>query len=102
MALIQVRVNDSLKKVAQKTFDDIGLDLSTAIRMFLIKAIEVNGMPFDVVSNEKDIKYLIATKHMQLISEENGNSNMTLDDINEEIRLAREERRLREEGKKDK
>ena len=96
MALIQVRVRDDLKKVAAKTFDNLGLDLSTAIRMFLIKAIEVRGMPFDVITDEDDIKYIIASRHMQLISEENGNCNMTLDEINEEIRLAREERKKKD------
>ena len=96
MALIQVRVRDDLKKVAAKTFDNLGLDLSTAIRMFLIKAIEVRGMPFDVITDEDDIKYIIASRHMQLISKENGNCNMTLDEINEEIRLAREERKKKD------
>lgn len=41
-----------------------------------------------IVSKAREAVYAMRTQ-----SEENGNSNMTLDDINEEIRLSRQERR---------
>lgn len=46
--LIQVRVEDSLKKEADALFSDLGLDTPTAIRIFLKQAIKRNGLPFDV------------------------------------------------------
>lgn len=46
--LIQVRVEDSLKKEAEALFSDLGLDTPTAIRIFLKQAIKRNGLPFDV------------------------------------------------------
>ena len=46
---IQVRVDDSLKDSTDQLFSSLGLDTSTAIRMFLIASIEANGIPFAVM-----------------------------------------------------
>ena len=48
MATIQVRVDDSMKAAADSLFASLGLDTSTAVRMFLVAAIENDGMPFVV------------------------------------------------------
>ncbi len=48
MANLQVRLNDDLKAQADMLFASLGLDTSTAIRMFLTAAVEYNGLPFEV------------------------------------------------------
>jgi DNA-damage-inducible protein J len=48
MPSIQVRVDDRTKAAADSLFSSLGLDTSTAVRMFLIKAIEFDGIPFAV------------------------------------------------------
>ena len=45
---IQVRVDDHLKESADMLFSSLGLDTSTAIRMFLVAAIDEEGIPFSV------------------------------------------------------
>ena len=65
--------------------------------MFLKKVVLQRGYPFDKGIDETTLKALIALRIMQETSEKNGNSEMTLEEINEEIRLAREERRKRKE-----
>ena len=45
---IQLRVDDFLKSAADELFASLGLDTSTAIRMFLIMAVETGGIPFEV------------------------------------------------------
>ena len=37
MSYIQIRIDDELKEEAVKLFNELGLDLSTAIRLFLKK-----------------------------------------------------------------
>lgn len=96
MAVLQVRIDDDLKWQSNEILEEIGLDLSTAIRMFLKKVIMTRSIPFDTTINEDSLKFRMAIRKMQKISEENGNCNMTLDEINEEIRLAREERHRKE------
>lgn len=45
---IQVRVDDDLKQDSDRLFKNLGTDTTTAIRMFLKKAVASNGFPFDV------------------------------------------------------
>lgn len=93
MGVLQVRIDEDLKLQATEILESIGLDLSTAIRMFLKRVIIEGGLPFDTKLDENSLKFAMTIRKMQQISEANGNSNMTLDEINEEIRLAREEKR---------
>lgn len=91
--LIQVRVSDELKKEATDLFEELGIDLSTAIRIFLRTCIREGGIPFTMKTKTQkaDEAFEKAIEEMNEISRQNGNCNMTLDEINEEIRLAREE-----------
>jgi DNA-damage-inducible protein J len=43
---IQVRVDRNLKAEAEQLFSDIGLDMPTAVRLFLKQSIINNGIPF--------------------------------------------------------
>ena len=45
---IQVRVDDDLKIKSDALFRDLGTDTTTAIRMFLTRALAVNGFPFEI------------------------------------------------------
>ena len=91
MAVLQVRVDDDLKNQASAIYSELGIDLSTAIRMFLKRTVLERGIPFDTKLDDVTVKGILAVERMRTISEQNGNSNMSLDDINEEIKLAREE-----------
>lgn len=46
--LVQVRVEPELKREVEAILADNGLDLPTAIRMFMAKVRMVRGIPFDV------------------------------------------------------
>jgi DNA-damage-inducible protein J len=48
MATIQVNVDDNMKTAADSLFAALGLDTSTAIRMFISAAVEHDGIPFSV------------------------------------------------------
>ena len=45
---INVRVDSELKQSAEALFDDLGLNMSAAITMFLKSAVSHDGIPFDV------------------------------------------------------
>ena len=48
MATLQIRIDDTIKKQADTLFSSLGLDTSTAIRIFLNAAVENDGIPFSV------------------------------------------------------
>ena len=43
-----ITIDAEVKKQAQKLFSDLGMDLSTAINIYLKKALQYKGIPFDV------------------------------------------------------
>ena len=48
MATIQVRVDDHIKTAVDSLFSSLGLDTSTAVRIFLMASLENDGLPFPV------------------------------------------------------
>ena len=47
---ITVRVEDKLKKEAGDVFREIGMDMSTAITIYLKQVVRTNGIPFPVTA----------------------------------------------------
>lgn len=48
MAQISLRIDDEVKRNAEKTLDDIGLSMSTAINIFLKTVVRENRIPFEL------------------------------------------------------
>lgn len=46
MTTINVRIDEKLKKDASKTLASLGLDTSSAIKMFLAQVVTEKGLPF--------------------------------------------------------
>ena len=46
MVAIQIRVDDNIKTAADELFTSLGLDASTAVRIFLAASLENDGLPF--------------------------------------------------------
>ena len=59
---LTVRTNGSVKKEAQRIYSDLGLDLSSAINVFLKKSIEYGGFPFEVRAKTPNERLLEALR----------------------------------------
>jgi len=65
---IQVRVDEKLKDSADELFSSLGLDTSTAIRMFLVACMEADGIPFAVRKEsweERDMRLQAAVAYRE-------------------------------------
>ncbi|MDR1053213.1 MAG: type II toxin-antitoxin system RelB/DinJ family antitoxin [Planctomycetaceae bacterium] len=51
METIQIRVDEDMKAAADSLFNSLGLDTSTAVRMFISASLEYDGIPFSVKRN---------------------------------------------------
>lgn len=51
MANLQVKIDDSLRNDAQHVAAQLGLDLPTAVRMFLVQMVRQNGLPFQACAD---------------------------------------------------
>lgn len=47
--LIQFRVDTETKEKAERIFKELGIDLPTAVRMFLARTVRENGIPFSMM-----------------------------------------------------
>jgi len=54
MTNINIRVDTDIKQQAQEMFGALGLDMSTAINIFLRQVIQYRGIPFPVVERRKE------------------------------------------------
>lgn len=55
-----IRMNREIKKEAQEIFSSLGMDMTTAINVFLRQAIYFRGFPFDVRLKEPNAETLAA------------------------------------------
>jgi DNA-damage-inducible protein J len=46
MTTVNVRIEEKTKKAASKVFSDIGMDMSSGIKVFLRQVVNENGLPF--------------------------------------------------------
>lgn len=96
-SVLQVRVDESLRTQAAAIYEDLGIDLQTAVRIFLKRSVREKGLPFGMTLNEeRDAAIesgIKAIRSMRDAAEEAGLSGMSLDEINAEIAAARSARR---------
>lgn len=93
-SLIQIRLDDELKSEASALYEALGIDLPTAVRMFIKRSVMVRGIPFSMTLPKQEYKAEQAVRAMQEISiaaKANGVADMTLEEINAEINKARKE-----------
>lgn len=91
--MLQVRIDDEIKNKASEIFNALGIDLSTAVRIFLLKCIAVGGLPFEMNINSSTVNALAALERMGQKSKELGNDQLTLEEINEIIAEVRNKKK---------
>ena len=52
---LNVRVDEELKRQAESIFTELGMNLSTAMNLFLRSAVRYGGIPFDLKVPQKPI-----------------------------------------------
>lgn len=90
-SLVQCRIDETAKIKAADICEKLEIDLPTAMRMFISRLIQENGIPFSMKleDNTKGQNAIMAMKAASRIAEENGIADMTLEEINAEIAEAR-------------
>lgn len=63
-----VRLDNDLKKQSEAMYNELGINLTTAINVFLRKSLSVGGFPFDVRMDEPNKETLLALLEAEKIS----------------------------------
>ena len=63
---LQVRVPEKLRKDADEVLEKVGLDMSTAVRVYLKKIITTRGIPFSLVAEDSNgLEFVRVDKDIQ-------------------------------------
>ena len=75
---LNIRIDEDLKRKAEAVFSELGLNLSTAMNIFLRYSVRYGGIPFDLRIENPNAETLSA------INDVNNNRNMskTFDSVN--------------------
>lgn len=88
--LVQFRVDESDRTEAIEICSKLGIDLQSYFRICLARLIREKGIPFSMkIEENKENKGISAMKRASKIAKEYGISDLSLDEINAEIREAR-------------
>ena len=88
--LVQFSVDENDRTEAIEICSKLGIDLQSYFRICLARLIREKGIPFSMKIEEvKENKGISAMKRASKIAKEYGISDLSLDEINAEIREAR-------------
>ena len=81
---MSIRLDSEVKEQAQQVFNHLGMDMTTALNIFLRQAIQYQGLPFDVKIDEN-------RKLLQVVTDVEQNRNMSrsfesVSDLMEDLR----------------
>lgn len=95
-----VRLDSQLKKQFNELCNEIGMSANTAINVFVKAAVRTRSIPFKIDLNEPEAENPALKRFQEFrasVVADDSRPKMTLDEINEEIKLAREERKRRKQ-----
>ena len=98
---LTVRVDENTKRDFDTFCENVGLNATSAVNMFIKTVVRTRTLPFtvtDISAEEQNNKIIMtrmktAVQSMREQSLASGNADMSLDDINAEIAACRQEKR---------
>lgn len=82
-----IRMDSNLKKDFDSICEDFGMSSTTAINVFAKAVVRERRIPFEIRSENKGLE---AFRALRASAKKNGIQDMSIEEIDEEIRKARE------------
>ena len=99
-ATFSIRMDEKLKKQFDELCENFGMSATTAFNVFAKAVVRERKIPFEISAPEPKItkeQALQAFMELREAAKECGLQDMTLEEINEEICMARQEREEKSE-----
>ena len=87
-AIFSVRMDEDLKKEFEELCNDFGMNMTTAINVFAKAVVRERKIPFEIEEskNAKErVEFMKTLNELKKRVDENGSSNITFDEIINEI-----------------
>ncbi|MDO4177311.1 MAG: type II toxin-antitoxin system RelB/DinJ family antitoxin [Bacillota bacterium] len=93
-SVLQVRVDDDLRREVAAIYETMGMDLPTAIRMFLVKSKAERGLPFETTLPEGYVTRYEGMRAFDRIRKSREDMpELSMEEIDREIAKARKEKK---------
>lgn len=81
-----VRLDSDLKKQSEALYGELGVNLTTAINVFLRKSLKVGGFPFDVRNDEPNRETKLALLEAEKLSKDPNVKGLDVKDALKELK----------------
>lgn len=94
LATFSVRMDESLKRQFDALCSDFGMNATTAFNVFARAVVRERRIPFEIqasddITRQDGMQAFMAFMALRAQAKENGVQDLTLEEINEEIRKSR-------------
>ena len=76
-----IRIDKNVKEMSEKLFEELGLNMTTAINMFLRQAIRVNGILFEIKGNIPNKETLEAIDESIKLANDNSKGYTNIENV---------------------
>lgn len=76
---MNIRMDSDVKKQAQELFSSLGMDMTTAINVFLIQAVQCQGLPFEIKRRFPNAETLAAFEEVRQMKQNPSESKVYYD-----------------------
>lgn len=82
-----ISLDADLKRSAQELLKDLGMDLTTAVTIFLRQAVREQAMPFAIKRNTPNTQTIAAIEGRRLLDDPNARGYRSIDELKEALRV---------------
>lgn len=84
---LNIRIDKNIKETSEKVLDDLGLNMTTAINMFLRQVIRVNGIPFEIKGNILNKETIEAIEDSIRLANDNSKGYSSIEDLKKALEV---------------
>ena len=78
---LNIRIDKTVKESSEKVFEELGLNMTTAVNIFLRQVIRVNGIPFEIKGNIPNQDTIEAIEESITIANDSSTGYTNIDDL---------------------
>lgn len=78
---LNIRIDKNIKETSERVFEDLGLNMTTAINMFLRQVIRVNGIPFEIKGDVPNKETIAAIEESIKLAKDNTKGYSSVEDL---------------------
>ena len=84
---LNIRIDKNVKETSEKVFEDLGLNMTTAINMFLRQVIRVNGIPFEIKGDVPNKETIEAIEESIKLAKDNTKGYSNVEDLKKALEV---------------